>query len=109
MADAIGYQLINKTGSQLNLIATVQNPTNWLPAAPVTIAAGGDPSLNWGSADGVSGAIVLGYSMEGASADQFWIIGNNLQVTQFAPSGHSIGVNVSGDSEDGWIVAVTYQ
>jgi hypothetical protein len=43
MPGTIYYQLINKTGSELDLVATVQNPTNWIPAAPATIAAGGKP------------------------------------------------------------------
>lgn len=112
MADAVSYQLINKTGSQLDLVATVQSPPKWLPAAPATIAAGAEPSLV-SSADQEPGAIVFGYSIEGSSTDQFWVIGNmdgaNPQVAQFAPSGHSIDVSISGDSEDGFVVTLTYQ
>jgi hypothetical protein len=104
--DLMYYQIINKTGSELDLVATVQNPNNWVPAPPATIAAGGNPSFD---SNGNPGAIVFGYEIKGSSTEQFWVIANGNQVTQFAPSGHSIGVNVTGDSEDGWSVTLTYQ
>jgi len=107
MAGNVSYQLINKTGSQLNLVATVQNPPNWVPAAPATIAAGGNPSLDTPE-DQNPGTIVFGYYL-GDPLTQFWVISNGTQVIQFAPSGHSIDVNVSGDSEDGFLVTLTYQ
>jgi hypothetical protein len=113
MPGAIAYQLVNKTGSQLKLVATVQNPTDWLDAAPTTIAAGAQPSFGSGQNAG-PGTIVFGYSMDGSSTVQFWIIsswgGSVLpSVVQFAPSGHSIAVNITGNSEDGYGTTLTYQ
>ena len=107
------YQLINKTGSQLNLVATSQNPTNWLlESAPTTIAAGAQPSIG-STVPADAGAIVFGYSIQGSSTVQFWVIssggGELPAVAQFAPSGHSIGVNITGDSEDGFSIVLTYQ
>jgi hypothetical protein len=112
MPGTIYYQLINKTVSELDLVATVQNPTNWIPAAPATIAAGGNPSLNPFEPQD-PGSIVFGYEMKGASTEQFWVIGSgggeSPAVAAFAPSGHSLSVNVTGNSEDGFEVALTYQ
>lgn len=114
MAGAVSYQLINKTGSQLNLVWTGQFPSNWLPAAPTTISAGADAYISNNSPAGASGvSIVFGYSIEGSDVSQFWVVSNmdgtEPQVGELAPSGHSIQVDVSGDSEDGFLVALTYQ
>jgi hypothetical protein len=109
MADAVSYQLINKTGSQLNLVGTGQFPNSWLPAAPSTIASGATSNLDNNTGNWVPNTIVFGYSIEGESLTQFWVMSNGTNVVQFAPSGHSINVNVSGDSEDGWVVALTFQ
>lgn len=108
MPGTVYYQLINKTGSELDLVATVQNPNNWIPAAPATIAAGGNPSLNPVEPQN-PGSIVFGYEIKGSSTEQFWVIANAEVVTQFASPGHSIGVSVTGNSEDGWSVVLTYQ
>jgi hypothetical protein len=115
MADAVSYQLINKTGSQLNLVGTAQFPSNWLPAAPTTIAAGAEPFISNNTNDGQIGVtIVFGYVIEGSALDQFWVVSDMMsdsgpEVAQLAPSGHSIDVNVDGDSEDGFLVTLTYQ
>jgi len=114
MAGAVSYQLINKTGSQLNLVGTVQFPQNWLPAAPTTISAGAEPTITNNTPYGQAGVtIVFGYSIEGSSISQFWVVSNMdgtvPQVGELAPSGHSIQVNVQGNSEDGFLVTLTYQ
>lgn|GEM_PF-2318772 len=114
MAGAVSYQLINKTGSQLNLVGTVQFPPNWLPAAPTTIAVGAEPLISNNTPDGQTGAtIVFGYAIEGSALDQFWVVSNmdgtEPRVGELAPSGHSIQVNTEGDSEDGFVVTLTYQ
>jgi hypothetical protein len=114
MAGAVSYQLINNTGSQLNLVGTVQFPSDWLPAAPATISAGAESSISNNRPDGRSGAtIVFGYAIEGSGLDQFWVVSNmdgtEPQVGELAPSGHSIQVNIEGNSEDGFSVTLTYQ
>ena len=114
MAGAVSYQLINKTGSQLNLVGTTQFPSNWLPPAPDTISAGAEPYITNNSPAGRAGvAIVFGYSIEGSEMSQFWVVSNmdgtEPQVGELAPSGHSIQVDIAGDSEDGFLVTLTYQ
>lgn len=114
MAGAVSYQLINKTGSQLNLVGTGQFPSNWLPAAPTTISAGAEPYITNNSPSGQSGvAIVFGYQIEEWAGQQFWVVSNMdgtvPQVGEIAPSGHSIQVDIAGDSEDGFLVSLTYQ
>ncbi|SRR6266545_3099129 len=114
MADALSYQLVNNTGSQLNLVGTVQFPPNWLPAAPATISAGGKPVISNNTGDGQIGAtIVFGYVIEGSALDQFWVVSDMMSdtgpaVAELSPNGHSIDVDVSGDSEDGYVVTLTY-
>ena len=114
MAGAVSYKLINKTGSQLNLVGTGQFPNNWLPAAPSSIAVGGEPYITNDSPSGASGfAIVFGYSIEQWMGQQFWVVSNTggevPQVAETAPSGHSVQVDIDGGSEDGWLVSLTYQ
>ena len=114
MAYAVSYQLINNTGSQLNLIGTNQYPSGWLPAAPTTIPAGGKPLITNNQSSGQTGVtIVFGYSIEGSSSTQFWVLSNvddlGPHAAQLAPSGHSITANIEGDSEDGWLVTLTYK
>lgn len=114
MAGAVSYQLINKTGSQLNLVGTVQFPSGWLPAAPTTIEAGGEPFISNNTSDGRVGVtIVFGYVIEGSAFDQFWVVSDVMsdlpQVAELSPDGHSIEVDVSGDSEDGYVVTLTYE
>jgi len=114
MAGAVSYQLINNTGSQLNLVGTVQFPSDWLPAAPTTIAAGAEAYISNNRPDGQTGAtIVFGYAIEGSALDQFWVMSNTTSdeplVNELSPSGHSIQVNIEGDSEDGFVVTLTYQ
>lgn len=114
MAYAVSYQLINNTGSQLNLVGTDQYPSSWLPAAPTTIPAGGQPLISNNTSSGQIGvAIVFGYSIAGSSSTQFWVLSDvdNLgpHAAQLAPSGHSIKVDIQGDSEDGFLVTLTYQ
>ena len=109
MADAVSYQLINKTGSQLNLVGTSQLPNSWLPAAPTSIAIGGTANLDNNTGDWVPNTIVFGYSIENESLTQFWVMSNTTNVVQIAPPGHSVAVNVGGDSEDGWLVTLTFQ
>ena len=113
MLDQITYQLINNTGSQLDLVGSVQFPSNWIPTVPTTIPIGGQPSItNNGGTMGVT--IVFGYAIAG-STSQFWVVSNfddansGPQVGQLAPSGHSIQVDVGGDSEDGFSVTLTYE
>jgi len=113
MAGAVSYQLINNTGSQLNLVGTVQFPPNWLPAAPATIAAGAEPYISNNTPDGRTGVtIVFGYVIDGSAFDQFWVVSDVMSdlpsVAQLSPDGHSIDVDVSGDSEDGYVVTLTY-
>jgi hypothetical protein len=114
MADLVSYQLINNTGSQLNLVGTAQFPTNWIEPVPTTLPIGAQPTItNHTGQLGVT--IVFGYSIEGSSSSQFWVVSNfddansGPQVGQLAPSGHSIQVDVEGDSEDGFSVTLTYQ
>jgi|SRR6266498_1097088 len=115
MADALSYQLVNNTGSQLNLVGTVQFPPNWLPDAPTTISAGGKPLISNNTDDGQVGVtIVFGYVIEGSPLDQFWVVSDMMSdtgpvVAELSPDGHSIDVNVGGDSEDGYVVTLTYQ
>jgi hypothetical protein len=114
MAYAVSYQLINNTGSQLNLVGTNQYPSSWLPAAPTTIAAGGKPLISNNSPSGQIGVtIVFGYSIAGSAVTQFWVLSTvddlGPHAVQIAPSSHSITVNIEGDSEDGWLVTLTYK
>ena len=113
MAGAVSYKLINKTGSQLNLVGTGQFPSNWLPSAPTTIAAGGEPYITNDSPYGSVGAIVFGYQIDEWAGQQFWVVSNMdgtvPKVGDTAPSGHSIQVDIDGGSEDGWLVSLTYQ
>ena len=114
MAYEVSYQLINTTGSQLNLVGTVQFPPNWIPAVPTTLPIGAQPIITNPTATGQVGVtIVFGYVIEGSALDQFWVVSyvttRGPEVGQLVPSGHSIDVNVTGDSEDGYVVALTYE
>ncbi len=106
MAGLVSYQLINNTGSQLNLVGTF--PTTWSPTVPTTLPIGAQHDFTNHTME----LIVFGYQIEGYLA-QFWIISNpNIsgpEVGQLAPSGHSIQVDTEGDSEDGYVVTLTYQ
>lgn len=114
MAGAVFYKLINNTGSQLNLVGTGQFPSNWLPSAPTTIAAGEEPYITNDSPSGRSGvAIVFGYQIEQWAGQQFWVVssagGGVPQTCGLAPSGHSIKIDIDGGDEDGFLVSLTYQ
>lgn len=106
MAGEVSYQLVNNTGSQLNLVGTF--PTTWSGTVPTTLSAGAQQGFTNHTMD----LIVFGYSIEGYSAE-FWIMSypNNSgpEVGQLAPTGNSIDVNVAGDSEDGYVVTLTYK
>ena len=105
MADLVSYQLINNTGSQLNLVETFPSTG---PTMPATLPIGAQPVITNHTGE----LVAFGYQIDGYLA-QFWVISNpnnsGPEVGQLAPSGHSIDVNVSGNSEDGYIVALTFQ
>ena len=105
MAGGVSYQLINDTGSHLNLVETF--PTTGL-TMPTTLPIGAQSSVTNQTGE----LIAFGYEIDGYTA-QFWIISNpnssGPEVGQLSPGGHSIDANVSGNSEDGYVIALTFQ
>ena len=103
MADLVSYQLINNTGSQLNLVGTF--PTNWSgDTVPTTLPVGAQQGFTNHTMD----LIVFGYEVEGYLA-QYWVMSYpNNSGSEVGTLGN-IKVDTEGDSEDGWVVTLTYQ
>jgi len=102
MAGLVSYQLINNTGSQLNLVGTF--PTTWSPTVPTTLPIGAQHDFTNHTME----LIVFGYQVDGYLA-QYWIMSNpNISGPEIGQLG-GIQVSTEGDSEDGYVVTITYQ
>lgn len=103
MVDLVSYTLINNTGSQLNLVGTF--PTDWSgDTVPTTLPVGAQQGFTNHTMD----LIVFGYEVV-EFARQYWVMSYPNNWGSEVGTLGGIKVDTEGDSEDGWVVTLTYQ